>query len=77
MGRRVGDGTKYEVDVREGADRVVVWALRIGLAFWLMGSGITGILRTATKTVGAAAGRAAAASAQDDRMAFAINSFFP
>ena len=76
MRRRVGDGTEHEVDVRDGTHGVVVWALGIVLASWLLGSGITGVLGTATKTAGAAAGGAAAASAQDDRTAFTIDSLF-
>ena len=76
MRRRIGDATEHEVDVRDGVHGLVVWALGIVLASWLLSLGVTGILGTATKAGAAAGGAAAAASAQDDRTAFTIDNLF-
>lgn len=76
MRRRTGDGTEHEVEVRDGAHGLTVWALGIVVASWLLTMGVTGLLGAATKA-GAAAGGAAAATATDnDRTAFTIDSLF-
>jgi hypothetical protein len=59
--RRVGDGTEHEVEVRDGAHGLLVWATGIVLASFLLVLGVTGLIGTA-----ASAGAPAAAAASDD-----------
>jgi hypothetical protein len=59
--RRVGDGTEHEVEVRDGAHGLLVWATGIVLASLLLVLGVTGLVGTA-----ATAGAPAAAAASDD-----------
>jgi len=59
--RRVGDGTEHEVEVRDGAHGLLVWATGVVLASFLLILGVTGLIGTA-----ATAGAPAAAAASDD-----------
>jgi len=59
--RRVGDGTEHEVDVRDGAHGLLVWATGVVIASLLLMLGVTGAVGTAVK-----AGAPAAAVAADD-----------
>jgi hypothetical protein len=72
--RRVGDSSEHEVEVRDGAHGLVVWALGIVFASWLLTLGVTGLLGTAAKA-GAAAG-SVAGSSDNDRTAFTLDSLF-
>ncbi len=62
MRRTIGDATPHEVEVRDGAHGLMVWALGVLIAALLTASGISGLART-----GAVAGAAAAASGSGDR----------
>ncbi|MGE3333481.1 MAG: hypothetical protein AB7I36_07550 [Rhodospirillaceae bacterium] len=61
--RRVGDATEHEVDVRDGAHGVLVWATGVVVASFLLMLGVTGMVGTAAK---AGAPAAAAAAGKDD-----------
>jgi hypothetical protein len=73
--RRVGDGTEHEVDVRDGAHGLLVWATGVVLASLLLILGVTGLVGTA-----ATAGAPAAAAASDNNgggvTAFTVDSLF-
>lgn len=59
MRRRIGDGTEHEVEVRDGAHGLLVWALGLVLASLLLAAGISGAAGVVAKGAGAAAGVAA------------------
>ncbi|MGE4063417.1 MAG: hypothetical protein AB7E79_08615 [Rhodospirillaceae bacterium] len=59
--RRVGDANEHEVDVRDGAHGLLVWATGVVLASLLLVLGVTGAVGTAVK-----AGAPAAAEAADN-----------
>jgi len=61
--RRVGDGTEHEVEVRDGAHGLIVWASGVVVASLLLALGVTGAVGTAAQVGGPAA---AAASVNSD-----------
>jgi hypothetical protein len=73
--RRVGDATEHEVDVRDGAHGLLVWATGVVVASLLLMLGVTGAVGTAAK-----AGAPAAAAASDDNgggmTAFTVDALF-
>jgi hypothetical protein len=74
--RRVGDATEHEVDVRDGAHGLLVWATGVVLASLLLMLGVTGMVGTAAKV----GGPAAAAAADDNKgggvTAFTVDALF-
>lgn len=58
--KRVGDATEHEVEVRDGAHGVIVWATGIVLASLLLALGVSGVVGTAAKVGGDAAGETTA-----------------
>ncbi len=70
--KRVNDATEHEVEVRDGAHGMVVWAVGIVAAAGLMAVGVTGLVG-ATAKAGGAAGVAVAARDGDDSTAFTID----
>lgn len=61
MRRRTGDGNEDEVETRDGAHGLVVWASGTLIATVLAASGVSGIVGGVTATVGGAAGTVAEA----------------
>ncbi len=55
MRRRIGDATEDEVETRDGAHGVTVWAVGALVATVMAASGVTNIIGTAASGVGAAA----------------------
>ncbi len=74
MRRRIGDGTEHEVEVRDGAHGLLVWALGLLLASLLLALGISGAAGVAAKGAGAAAGVAGVAAARGDVNDYTIDS---
>lgn len=68
--RRVGDATEHEVDVRDGAHGLLVWATGVVFASLLLMLGVTGMVGTAAK-----AGAPAAAAAADDNNGGGVTAF--
>ncbi len=54
MRRRIGDAKAHEVEMRDGAHGLIVWAVNIvigaGLATWLTLAGVSGAISTASNT---------------------------
>lgn len=73
--RRVGDGTEHEVEVRDGAHGLIVWATGVVLAALLLTLGVTGAVGTAAK-VGAPAAAAASANGDGGITAYTVDSLF-
>jgi len=71
--RRIGDGTEHEVEVRDGAHGLSVWALGVTTASLLLALGVSGIVGAATRVAGPAA---ATAAANADVNASTIDSLF-
>lgn len=65
--RRTGDGTEHEVEVRDGAHGVIVWATGIVLASLLLALGVSGVVGTAARIGGDAA---------DETTAYTVDSLF-
>ena len=61
--RRAFDATEHEVEVRDGAHGLVVWAVGVLIAGYLAASGIGGVAGAAGNAVGAAASAAASGAA--------------
>jgi heme/copper-type cytochrome/quinol oxidase subunit 2 len=57
--RRVGDSTEDEVETRDGAHGVIVWAAGTLIAVVMAASGVGGLLGAAASATGAAAGSVA------------------
>ena len=72
--RRIGDGTEHEVEVRDGAHGLIVWASGILVASLLVALGVSGVLGAAVKAGGPAA--AVAASNTGTRTDFTIDALF-
>jgi hypothetical protein len=68
--RRVGDGTEHEVEVRDGAHGISVWALGVAVAALLVALGVSGVVGGVAKV----AGPAAATAANSDATAATIDS---
>lgn len=60
MRRRIGDATEHEVEMRDGAHGLIVWAAGLVAAALLMAVGVSGVLGVTAKS---GAGVAAAATA--------------
>jgi hypothetical protein len=73
--KRVGDATLHEVEVRDAAHGLAVWAVGIIIASLLLTLGVTGLVGSATRAAGSAA-TAAAASDANDVTAYTIDSLF-
>lgn len=74
--RRVGDATEHEVDVRDGAHGLLVWATGVVLASLLLVLGVTGMAGAAAKIGGSAAASAAADSDTEGMTAFTVDALF-
>lgn len=75
MRPRVGDATKQEVEARDGAHGLTVWALGILVAALLTAGGISGVLRGGSQV----AGSVAAAAGEDggtDPFDYAVDIMF-
>lgn len=59
--RRAGDATEHEVEVRDGAHGLLVWAAGLVVASLLVAIGVTGILGVTAASAGSSAAAAAAA----------------
>lgn len=73
--RRVGDGTEHEVEVRDGAHGLIVWATGVVVASLLLVLGVTGAVGTAAK-IGAPAAAAASADGDGGMTAYTVDSLF-
>lgn len=73
--RRVGDGTEHEVEVRDGAHGLIVWASGVVVAALLLTLGVTGAVGTAAQ-VGAPAAAAASANGDGGITAYTVDSLF-
>ncbi len=60
MRRRIGDGSPHEVEVRDSAHGVSVWALGVVVASLLLALGVSGMVGSAAKIAGPAAATAVA-----------------
>ncbi len=64
--RRLGDATPDEVDLRDGAHGLLVWAVGTLLGATILAGGLFGAVQTAGQAAGAAAGTVAAAATGDE-----------
>lgn len=71
--RRVGDGSEHEVEVRDGAHGLSVWAVGIVAGALLLALGVTGLAGGALKV---AAPAAAVATAKADPTDFTLDALF-
>lgn len=74
--RRIGDATEHEVDVRDGAHGLLVWATGVVVASLLVVLGVTGLVGTAAKVGGPAAAAEAADSDGGGMTAFTVDALF-
>jgi len=72
--RRIGDGTEHEVEVRDGAHGLTVWALGVVIASLLLALGVSGIAGSAAKVAGPSI--AASSEGRDDVTQFTVDSLF-
>jgi len=72
--RRVGDGTEHEVDVRDGAHGLLVWATGVVVASLLVLFGVTGMAGTAIQA--SAPATAAASGGAGGMVAYTVDALF-
>lgn len=64
MRRRAGDATASEVEVRDGAHGLIVWASGVLVSTALAAAGVGGLLTAGTSAIGSAAGTATEAASE-------------
>ncbi len=73
---RVGDATQQEVEIRDGAHGLTVWALGILVAGLLTVGGISAVMRGASDVAGSVASAASGGNGGADPFGYVVDSLF-
>jgi hypothetical protein len=76
MRRRAWDATPHEVEMRDGAHGLTVWALSILVAGLMAAAGVSGIVRGGSEVAGAVASASAGGESDSDAFGYAVDSLF-
>ena len=76
MRRRAWDATPHEVEVRDGAHGLTVWALCILVAGLMAAAGVSGIVRGGSEVAGAVASAGAGTDRGPEAFGYAVDSLF-
>ncbi|MBE0533126.1 MAG: hypothetical protein IH626_20075 [Rhodospirillales bacterium] len=76
MRRRAWDATPHEVEMRDGAHGLTVWALSILVAGLMATAGVSGIVRGGSEVAGAVASAGAGGDSGPDAFGYAVDSLF-
>ena len=76
MRRRAWDATPHEVEMRDGAHGLTVWALCILVAAAMAAAGVSGIVRGGSEIAGAVASAGSGQGAGADGIDYAVDSLF-
>ncbi len=76
MRRRAWDATPHEVEMRDGAHGLTMWALCILVAGLMAASGVAGVVRSGSEVAGAVASAGTGTDRGSDAFGYAVDSLF-